>query len=88
LNLKKLRLYPRDETNLHYQWPMVAIIGIIFAFLPESPWWLVSKGKIDKASKVLKFCNGGIADYDMQEHIVGLPLNSMWTALGRPKNSC
>jgi hypothetical protein len=28
---------------------MVGIIILIFAFIPESPWWLVSKGKIDKA---------------------------------------
>jgi hypothetical protein len=54
---------------------MVSLIGIIFAFIPESPWWLASKGKIDKATKVLQMCNGGVEEYDIQEHIVSSPLN-------------
>lgn len=49
---------------------MVFFIGLIFAFLPESPWWLASKGKLDKAAKVLKFCNGDVKDYDVAEQIV------------------
>jgi hypothetical protein len=37
---------------------MVIPIGIVFALLPETPWWLASKGKLDKARKVLQLCNG------------------------------
>ena len=54
---------------------MVGVIGIIFALIPESPWWLASKGKLDKATKVLQLCNGGVEGYDIQEQIVSLPLN-------------
>jgi hypothetical protein len=54
---------------------MVGLIGIIFVFLPESPWWLASKGKIDKTTKVLQLCNGGVEGYDIEEQIVSIPLN-------------
>jgi hypothetical protein len=49
---------------------MVGAIALIFVLLPESPWWLVSKGKLDKAGKVLKFCNGNVDGYDVQEQLV------------------
>jgi SP family general alpha glucoside:H+ symporter-like MFS transporter len=49
---------------------MVGIIILIFAFIPESPWWLVSKGKIDKAAKVLTRCNGNVEGYSVDEQIV------------------
>jgi hypothetical protein len=49
---------------------MVGIIILIFAFIPESPWWLVSKGKIDKAAKVLTRCNGKVEGYSVDEQIV------------------
>lgn len=51
---------------------MVGLIGIIFVFLPESPWWLASKGKLDKAKKVLQLLNGDVKGYDIQEQIVSL----------------
>lgn len=54
---------------------MIGAIGIIFAMLPETPWYLASKGKLDKATKVLQLCNGGVEGYDIQEHIVSLLLN-------------
>jgi hypothetical protein len=52
---------------------MVIPIGIVFVLLPETPWWLASKGKLDKAAKVLQFCNGNIRGYDVQEQMVRLP---------------
>lgn len=52
------------------KWAMIGAIAIIFVLLPESPWWLVSKGKLDKAAKVLTFCNGNVDGYDVQEQIV------------------
>jgi hypothetical protein len=55
---------------------MIGLIGIIFFLIPETPWWLASKGKLDKAAKVLQMCNGGVKSYDIQEQIVRLSLNS------------
>ncbi|KAL2134714.1 hypothetical protein VTI74DRAFT_11034 [Chaetomium olivicolor] len=36
---------------LQWMWPLPLAIGIFFA--PESPWWLVRKGKLEKAKKAL-----------------------------------
>jgi hypothetical protein len=49
---------------------MIGGIGVIFVFLPESPWWLASKGKLEKAAKILHSCNGQVEGYDVQEQIV------------------
>lgn len=57
---------------------MIGGIGLIFAFLPESPWWLASKGKLDKAAKVLQLCNGNVEGYDLEEQIVSL----IWRSMG------
>jgi phosphate starvation-inducible membrane PsiE len=59
---------------------MVGAIAIIFLLLPESPWWLVSKGKIDKAANVLTFCNGKVEGYDVQEQLVRLFLYTLFGA--------
>lgn len=36
---------------LQWMWPPFLIVGIYFA--PESPWWLVRKGKLEAAKKSL-----------------------------------
>ncbi|KAK6077039.1 MFS alpha-glucoside [Seiridium cupressi] len=54
---------------IYTQWAMIGGIGIIFVFLPESPWWLASKGKLEKAAKVLRFFNGKVEGYDVEEQI-------------------
>ncbi|KAJ5950918.1 uncharacterized protein N7479_009331 [Penicillium vulpinum] len=54
---------------IYTQWPMVGIIGVIFVFMPESPWWLVSKGKIENAAKILTRYNGKIDGYNVDEQI-------------------
>lgn len=52
---------------------MVGTIAIIFFLIPESPWWLVSKGKNDRAAKILQKYNGHVEGYDVQEQIVSHP---------------
>ncbi len=54
------------------KWPMVGLIGIIFVLIPETPWWLASRGKLDKAEKVLNMYNGRVEGYDIQEQIVSI----------------
>lgn len=49
---------------------MIGTIAIIFLLIPETPWWLVSKNKLDEATKVLDRYNGHVRDYDVQEQIV------------------
>ncbi|WWD10134.1 hypothetical protein V865_008268 [Kwoniella europaea PYCC6329] len=58
--------HPYDyKTIIYTQFGMLGLGMIIFVFLPESPWWLVSKGKLDKARNVLvkKFQN--VPEYDI-----------------------
>ncbi|OJJ44016.1 hypothetical protein ASPZODRAFT_122161 [Penicilliopsis zonata CBS 506.65] len=57
------------RTPIYTQWSMLGLTGIIFALIPESPWWLASKGKVDKTAKVLNRCYGHLEGYDVQEHI-------------------
>ncbi|KAL1874023.1 hypothetical protein VTK73DRAFT_577 [Phialemonium thermophilum] len=57
------------RTPIYTQWAMIGAIAVIFICIPESPWWLVSKGKLNKATKVLRRCNGRVEGYNIQEHI-------------------
>lgn len=64
------RIDPLDfRTPIYTQWAMVGVIGIVFAVIPESPWWLASKGKLDKAAKVLHRINGSVEGYDVAEQV-------------------
>lgn len=49
---------------------MIGIIVIIFVFILESPWWLTSKDKVQKAATVLKRCNGKVDEHNVDEQIV------------------
>ncbi|KAE8154589.1 general substrate transporter [Aspergillus avenaceus] len=61
---------PMDfRTPIYTQWAMVGVIAIIFVIIPETPWWLVSKGKFDQATKVLRRCNGSVEGYNVSEQI-------------------
>jgi MFS transporter, SP family, general alpha glucoside:H+ symporter len=60
---------------------MVGISVIIFLFIPESPWWLVSKGRNEQAAKVLQRYFGKIPGYNVQEKIVSVPISSFATSI-------
>lgn len=49
---------------------MIGATAVIFLLIPETPWWLASKGKIDQTANVLQRCNGKVEGYDIQEQIV------------------
>lgn len=49
---------------------MVGLIAVIFLLIPESPWWLVSQGKIDKGAKILNRLNGKVDGYSVDGQIV------------------
>ncbi|WWD01055.1 hypothetical protein V866_007993 [Kwoniella sp. B9012] len=57
------------KTAIYTQWGMIGVMGIIFVLLPESPWWLVSKGKLDKTSKVLQRYYGHIEGYNVSDEV-------------------
>lgn len=55
---------------LQWMWPLPLAVGILFA--PESPWWLVRKGRTDDAKKsLLRLTSRGreSADFDADETI-------------------
>lgn len=49
---------------------MIGVTIMIFLIIPESPWWLVSKGKLDSTSKILERYNGRVEGYNIPEQIV------------------
>ncbi|THZ21589.1 general substrate transporter [Aureobasidium pullulans] len=57
------------RTPIYSQWAMIGVSAIIFVFLPETPWYLVSKGKLDQAKKVLTKMHGRKQGYDSQEQV-------------------
>ncbi|THX79417.1 general substrate transporter [Aureobasidium pullulans] len=57
------------RTPIYSQWAMIGVSAIIFVFLPETPWYLVSKGKLDQAKKVLMKMHGRKQGYDSQEQV-------------------
>lgn len=49
---------------------MIGIMLVIFVSIPETPWWLASKGKLDSAAKVLSRYNGHVEGYNVHEVVV------------------
>ncbi|WVQ85760.1 hypothetical protein IAT38_007927 [Cryptococcus sp. DSM 104549] len=62
--------HPYDfRTAIYTQWPMCGIMLIIFVLIPESPWWLASKGRTEEAAKVLTRFQGHIEGYNVNEEV-------------------
>ncbi|RDW62205.1 putative maltose permease (MalP) [Coleophoma cylindrospora] len=57
------------RTAIYTQWAMIGTMLIIFLLIPESPWWLAGKGKLQSAEKVLLKYHGHIEGYNVQEQI-------------------
>jgi SP family general alpha glucoside:H+ symporter-like MFS transporter len=54
---------------IYTQWGMIGIMVVLYIWAPESPWWLVSKGKLDQARKILQRHFGHIEGYDIQAEL-------------------
>ncbi|OCF31417.1 hypothetical protein I316_06819 [Kwoniella heveanensis BCC8398] len=60
------RLPPSQWRHIIYsQWVLIVLALAGAIWIPESPRWLVAKGKNDKARKVLKHVYGRVPDYDV-----------------------
>jgi SP family general alpha glucoside:H+ symporter-like MFS transporter len=57
------------------QWVWPAIIVPLVAFAPESPWWLVRKGRHAEAGKVIKRLTSNLDDEQIQ-HAVALMIET------------
>lgn len=64
------KTHPEDYKNMIYtQFAMVGLSAVAFFFLPESPWWLVSKGKNVQAKKILTMKFSGVPQYDIDTEL-------------------
>lgn len=48
-------------------WAPIGLMIILWAFVPESPWFHVRRGNKDKALKAMKQLYGGIEGYNFEE---------------------
>ncbi|WWD22218.1 hypothetical protein CI109_106709 [Kwoniella shandongensis] len=61
---------PYDWKSLIYsQFAMIGAIAVVYMFLPETPWYLVGKGKLDKCRKTLNKLNAKVPGYDVEQEI-------------------
>lgn len=57
------------KTPIYTQFGMIGLCAIIFVFLPESPWWLASKGKHDRCRKILTWKFKGVPGADVDKEL-------------------
>lgn len=65
--------HPDDYlTAIYTQFGMLGLLAILYFFLPETPWFLISSGQTDKARKLLQRLKGGIPGYDVDTELAVL----------------
>jgi hypothetical protein len=57
------------KTPLLVQFGLLGVMAIIFVLIPESPWFLVTKGNLERARKNLALVNGGVRGYDVDHEL-------------------
>ncbi|RSH90011.1 hypothetical protein EHS25_001344 [Saitozyma podzolica] len=60
---------PNDYLTVIYcEWAVLGVMGLVYAFIPESPYWCANHGKHEQGRKIVHFLNGGVKDYDVDFH--------------------
>lgn len=59
-------------TAIYTQYGMLGLLAIIYFFLPETPWYLITAGKYDKARNLLLRLKGAVPGYDVDTEIAVL----------------
>ncbi|OOQ86311.1 Maltose permease MAL61 [Penicillium brasilianum] len=58
----------RIPFGIQWMWPPILIVGVYFA--PESPWWLIRKGRIEEAKRsLLRLTTKNDPDFDADKTI-------------------
>lgn len=57
------------KTPLLVQFGLLGVMAIILVLIPESPWFLVTKGNLKGARKNLALINGGVRGYDVDHEL-------------------
>ncbi|KAI0378574.1 general substrate transporter [Hypomontagnella monticulosa] len=57
------------KVPIYTQWGMLGVLLLINFFLPESPWWLVQRGRYDDAEKVLASTHKDVPEYNVKSEL-------------------
>ncbi|KAH6711365.1 putative transporter [Leptodontidium sp. 2 PMI_412] len=67
---------PHNYLNpLYSQWGQIGLMIIIYIFLPESPAWCVTAGKMERAKKALSYLHRGAENFDVDAQLEIILLN-------------
>ncbi|GKT47982.1 MFS transporter fmqE [Colletotrichum spaethianum] len=56
-------------TPIYTQWSQIGLMIIIYALVPESPAWCVTRGKLDTARKSLRRLYRDVEGYDLEQQL-------------------